>query len=225
MQLNRRAFVVGAPLALAGCASQIQQPQIAAPVLNIDPAYFQMYAAIDTEPYPIPAVDLTEIDPRFLRREVAYSTREQPGTIVVDPSECYAYLVLEGGRAMRYGVGVGKTEAFNFNGAATIGRKASWPRWTPTRSMVAREPERYGPVAGGLPGGIDNPLGARALYLYRDGRDTLYRLHGTNEPYSIGTMVSSGCVRFLNQDIIDLHARVPTGTRAVVLPARRSVVS
>ena len=107
----------------------------------------------------------------------------------------------------------------------TIARKAEWPRWTPTPAMIKREPQRYGPVAGGLPGGAGNPLGPRALYLYRDGRDTLYRLHGTTEPHTIGTMVSSGCVRFLNQDIIDLYGRVPVGTRAVVLTAGGSAAS
>ena len=130
-----------------------------------------------------------------------------------------------GGDAVRYGVGVGKTEAFNFNGAAIIGRKAEWPHWTPTAKMVAREPERYGPVAAGMQGGEDNPLGARALYLYRNGSDTFYRLHGTTEPYSIGTMVSSGCIRFLNQDIIDLYNRVPVGSRVIVRPARATAAA
>jgi lipoprotein-anchoring transpeptidase ErfK/SrfK len=101
-----------------------------------------------------------------------------------------------------------------------VARKAEWPRWTPTPDMIRREPARYARFAGGLAGGADNPLGPRALYLYRDGRDTLYRLHGTTEPWTIGTMVSSGCVRLLNQDIIDLYGRVPVGTRVVVLPAQ-----
>jgi lipoprotein-anchoring transpeptidase ErfK/SrfK len=178
-----------------------------------------MYAAVAGEPFEVPAVDLSQVDARFLRREVAYATREQPGTIVVDPGARYAYLVLERGRAIRYGVGVGKQEGFNFEGAATIARKAEWPHWTPTAAMIRREPERYGQYAAGLPGGPGNPLGPRALYLYRDGQDTLYRLHGTTEPWSIGTMVSSGCVRLLNQDIIDLYRRVPVGSKAVVLPA------
>jgi len=183
------------------------------------PQYLAMYGAVEDEPYPVPAVDLSEVNPDFLRREVAFNTREQPGTIVVDPNARYAYLVLPQGRALRYGVGVGKEEAFNFQGEAIIARKAEWPRWTPTPNMIRREPERYGPYAGGMSGGPNNPLGARALYLYRDGRDTFYRLHGTNEPASIGTMVSSGCVRLLNQDIIDLHRRVPVNTKVVVRPA------
>ena len=218
MAINRRIFVLGAPVTLAGCATQ-QQPDLTKLAPRIAPHYAAMYAAVDTEPFPVPAVDLTNVDARFLRREVAYSTNEQPGTIVVDPRKRHAYLVMEGERAIRYGVGVGKEEAFNFQGAATIGRKAEWPRWTPTPDMIRREPDRYAKYAGGLDGGAGNPLGPRALYLYRDGRDTLYRLHGTVEPWTIGTMVSSGCVRLLNQDIIDLYRRVPMGTKVIVLPA------
>lgn len=222
MAIDRRGFLLGAPFLLAGCATARRPaPAEAALPLASAPAhaasYEAIYAALDGEPYPVPAVDLSRIDPRFLRREVAYATREELGTIVVDVEARYAYLVREGGRALRYGVGVGREEGFNFRGAATIARKAEWPRWTPTPDMIRREPERYGKYAGGLPGGPGNPLGPRALYLYRGGRDTLYRLHGTVEPWTIGTMVSSGCIRLLNQDIIDLYRRVPAGTRAVVL--------
>lgn len=177
-----------------------------------------MYAALDGEPFPVPAVDTSEMDPRFLRKVVPYETRHLPGTVVVDLAQRHAYLVGENGRALRYGVGVGKEEALNFRGAALVGRKAQWPRWTPTPNMIRREPDRYGRFAGGLAGGPDNPLGPRALYLYRDGADTLYRLHGTVEPWTIGTMVSSGCVRLINQDVIDLYRRVPVGSRVVVLP-------
>lgn len=185
----------------------------------VDATHRAMYAALEGEPFPVPAVDLTELDPRFLRQIVVYPTEHLPGTVVVDPVQRYAYLVGENGRALRYGVGVGKQEAFNFRGAALVGRKAQWPRWTPTANMINREPDRYGRFAGGLPGGPENPLGPRALYLYRDGADTLYRLHGTIEPWTIGTMVSSGCVRLINQDIVDLYRRVPMGSRVVVLPA------
>ncbi|MDR6633834.1 lipoprotein-anchoring transpeptidase ErfK/SrfK [Phyllobacterium sp. 1468] len=183
-----------------------------------DPYYLTMYAAIDTEPFPVPAIDLTKVKPRFYRQQVAYQTNEKPGTIVVDPDEKFCYLVLENGKAMRYGVGVGKIEAFNFQGEGIIARKAEWPRWRPTPDMIARDPERYGPLKEGLPGGAGNPLGPRALYLYRENRDTYYRLHGTVEPWTIGTKVSSGCIRLLNQDIMDLYNRVPVGTKAVVLP-------
>ena len=223
MLLDRRLFMLGSSLALAGCVTD--RGAGVAGVPRIDQGYAAMYAAIDTEPFPIPAVDLSEIDPKFLRREVDYPTRQQPGTIVVDPDERHAYLVLENGRAMRYGVGVGKEEAFNFQGAAIIARKAEWPRWTPTPDMIRREPDRYAKYAGGLPGGEGNPLGPRALYLYRDGRDTLYRLHGTVEPWTIGTMVSSGCVRLINQDIIDLYRRVPVDAKVVVLPSGNAATS
>ena len=217
MTIDRRGFLLGLPLALAGCMGSQRMPLITMGE-PIDPYYVAMYAAIENEPFPVPAVDLRKVKSQFLRQEVAYSTYERPGTIVVDPGARYAYLVMEGGRAIRYGVGVGKEEAFNFQGMATIARKAEWPRWTPTQDMIARDPERYGPYAGGMAGGVDNPLGPRAMYLYKDGRDTLYRLHGTTEPWTIGTMVSSGCVRFLNQDIIDLYRRVPVGSTVLVLP-------
>jgi lipoprotein-anchoring transpeptidase ErfK/SrfK len=216
MALSRRNFLIGSPLVLAGCATQ-RQAKIAALTPQADPSYLAMYSSIDTEPFPVPAVDLKRVKPQFLRREVAYQTSEKPGTIVVDPVARYAHLVIENGRALRYGVGVGKQEAFNFQGEATIARKAEWPGWRPTPDMIARDPARYGPLKDGLPGGAGNPLGPRALYLYRNNQDTYYRLHGTVEPWIIGTMVSSGCVRLLNQDIMDLYRRVPVGTKVVVL--------
>ena len=199
--------------ALAACSSTrdvVQEPMI-------DPYYQRMYGAILGEQFPIAAMDLRRVDPRWWRQEVPYMTSERPGTIVIDTPQHFLYLVLEGGRALRYGIGVGKDESLVFRGTATIGRKAEWPRWTPTKSMIAREPERYGPYAGGMPGGPENPLGPRALYLYKNGADTLFRLHGTTEPYTIGTNVSSGCIRLMNQDIIDLYARVPVGSRVVVI--------
>ncbi|WAC28254.1 L,D-transpeptidase [Ancylobacter sp. SL191] len=225
MLIDRRLFLLAAPVALAGCTTtgSPRVSQMLPPAL--DPQYVRMYGAVTDEPFPIPAVDISQIDPRFLRQEVAYSSPYQPGTIVVDPNERFAYLVMANGRALRYGVGVGRQEGFNFRGEGIIARKAEWPRWTPTPDMIAREPERYGPYAGGLAGGPDNPLGPRALYLYKNGRDTYYRLHGTTEPLTIGTMVSSGCIRFINQDIIDLYRRVPTGSRVVVLPATGGAMS
>ncbi|MCZ4347483.1 L,D-transpeptidase [Devosia neptuniae] len=200
--------------ALTACASN-RTPVTREP--QIDPYYQAMYGANYTEKFPVEATDLRRVDPQFWRQEVAYVTSERPGTLVVDTPARFLYLVLEGGRALRYGIGVGKTEALVFRGTATIGRKAQWPRWTPTRSMIEREPDRYGPYAGGMEGGPENPLGPRALYLYKDGRDTLFRLHGTTEPYTIGTNVSSGCIRLMNQDIIDLYGRVPTGAKVVVI--------
>ncbi|HEV7259820.1 MAG TPA: L,D-transpeptidase [Bosea sp. (in: a-proteobacteria)] len=206
------------PLLLAACVSAQQQPYEVAHRAGpqISPEYLAMYGERPDEQFPLPETDLSEVDPRYLRREVAYPTREQPGTIVVDTDNRYLYLVRENGRAIRYGIGVGK-QGMSWRGRATVGRKAAWPRWTPTPAMIARDPEKNGPWAGGMAAGIDNPLGARALYLYQGDRDTLYRIHGTNEPWSIGKSVSSGCIRMFNQDIIDLHSRVPTGTNVVVL--------
>lgn len=215
MPISRRSVILGLSATLGGCASN-QSSSIDGTHLPFGLHYATMYSAIDTESHPVEAVDLTKINSDFLRREVSYRTPHQPGTIVVDPNDRYAYLVMERDRALRYGVGVGREAAFNFQGTATILRKAEWPRWTPTPDMIRREPERYARYAGGLEGGANNPLGARALYLYKDGHDTLYRLHGTNEPWTIGTTVSSGCVRLLNQDIIDLYRRVPIGTKVVV---------
>lgn len=201
------------PLALAACVPSSPPAQA---IRQIDPAYMAMYGARPDESHPLPATDISEVDPRFLRREVAYYGREEPGTVVVDTQSRYLYLVREGGRAIRYGIGVGK-EGLAWSGRATVGRKAEWPRWTPTPSMIKREPERNRPWASGMPGGLENPLGARALYLYNNGTDTMYRIHGTTEPWSIGQSVSSGCIRMFNQDVIDLYNRVPVGSPVVVL--------
>ncbi len=173
------------------------------------------YGARPEEKFPLPAVEASSIEDRNVRQLVDYSTREQPGTLVVDTKNRFVYLVQEGGKAMRYGVGVG-LEGLEFAGSANVGRKSEWPSWTPTPNMIAREPEKNKKWAGGMKGGLDNPLGARALYLYKNGKDTLFRIHGTNEPESIGHAVSSGCIRMLNQDIIDLYGRVPKGSRVVV---------
>lgn len=150
----------------------------------------------------------------FTRQTVNYSGGEAPGTIVVDTGSKHLYLVRSGGKAIRYGVGVGRA-GFGWSGAARIGRKAQWPRWTPPSSMIKRQPE-LAKWASGMPGGIDNPLGARALYLYRGGRDTLYRIHGTNEPWSIGRSMSSGCIRMLNEDVKHLYGLAKVGARVVV---------
>lgn len=174
------------------------------------------YAAVDTEKFPIPAVELKKLQARNMRQLVDYQTDQPPGTIVVDPHQRYLYLVQEGGKALRYGVGVGKA-GLEFTGTATVTYKRQWPRWTPTQDMIARDPDRYAKLAGGMEPGPTNPLGARALYLFKDGKDTLYRIHGTNEPWSIGKAVSSGCIRMINQDVIDLYSRIPDGSKVVVL--------
>lgn len=205
--------------ALAGCmAHEMSEPvSVAAP----HPSYVAMYRAHPDETFPIPATDVSGVNPIFLRREVEYRTAEQTGTIVIDTHERFLYLVLENGRALRYGIGVG-SDGMRWAGRAQVGRKAVWPRWTPTAAMVRRDPERNGPWAKGMPPGLDNPLGPRALYLFQNGRDTLYRIHGTNEPHTIGDAVSSGCIRMLNQDIIDLYRRVPIGATVVVRTAPSS---
>jgi len=211
------------PLATAACSTTGPAPTQAAvetaPVA--DSGYAAMYGTINDNGTVIPAIDVSKMNKRNLRQVVDYESDQPAGTIVVDPHARFLYLVMEGGKAMRYGVGVAKA-GLEYKGDAEIARKASWPNWTPTPNMIKRNPERYQKWAGGMEGGIRNPLGARALYLYRNGQDTLYRIHGTNEPWSIGKSVSSGCIRMLNQDIIDLHRRVPRGSRVVVLDASQS---
>ncbi|MDO9439712.1 MAG: L,D-transpeptidase [Beijerinckiaceae bacterium] len=164
----------------------------------------------------IARVPTFELDLAYERYEVDDPTGQPPGTILVDTSQKLLYFVLPNKRAIRYGVAVGG-EAFGWTGTATIARKAEWPSWMPPSDMLVRWPHLKPVVAaGGLKGGPDNPLGARALYLYDNGRDTLYRIHGTNEPETIGQGVSSGCIRMRNIDVIDLFNRVPVGTKVVV---------
>ena len=160
-------------------------------------------------------ISAVELDPAYLPQKVGRAG-QAPGTILVDTATRFLYLQEDEDSAWRYGIGVGRA-GLAFRGTATVGRKAKWPPWTPTKNMIRREPHKYARYAGGVPGGPGNPLGARALYLYRDGRDTLYRIHGTDEPGSIGRSVSNGCIRMLNDHVIDLYERVPVGTRVVVL--------
>jgi len=152
---------------------------------------------------------------KYQPRVVAFRGYKK-GILVVDPDRHFLYLTLGRGRARRYGVGVGKAGR-TFKGSATIARKAKWPSWTPTANMIKREPHKYAKYAGGVPGGPNNPLGSRALYLYRGKRDTYYRIHGTIQPSSIGRSVSNGCIRMLNEHVADLYDRVPIGTKVVVL--------
>ena len=168
--------------------------------------------AVQDGPHQLRKVNLELLDPEFRRQLVPYRTSEQPGTLVVDPQNHFLYSVRERGEAIRYGVGVGR-EGFGWRGQATVGRKAEWPDWHPPKEMRLRQPE----LPEMMPGGPQNPLGARALYLFEGTRDTLYRIHGTAEPWTIGTDVSSGCVRLLNEEIADLYLRTPIGTRVVVL--------
>ncbi|WP_313199546.1 L,D-transpeptidase [Rhizobium sp.] len=161
------------------------------------------------------AVTSYRLPAEYRRRRVPYDGGEAPGTIIVDTAERYLYHVEYGGRATRYGVAVGEA-GLSLKGRATVGRKAEWPSWTPTASMIQRKP-RLEQYAGGVEGGLHNPLGAAALYLYRDGEDTMYRLHGTNEPWSIGHAVSNGCVRLTNNDIVHLYSLTPLGTQVLII--------
>jgi lipoprotein-anchoring transpeptidase ErfK/SrfK len=207
-------MVAAAGLMLGGCVADRAGPT--AKVATFDQGTIDRYGPRPNEKFALPASDISRVRPQYLRREVAYSGNERPGTIVVDTQNRYLFLVMENGRAMRYGIGVGK-EGLSWGGVATIQRKAEWPRWTPTADMIARDPDRNAKWAGGMDGGLGNPLGPRAMYLYQNGRDTLYRIHGTTEPWTIGSAVSSGCIRLINQDVIDLYNRVPTGTTVIVL--------
>ncbi|WP_414642384.1 L,D-transpeptidase [Bradyrhizobium sp.] len=153
------------------------------------------------------------ISETYRRHIVDYQRNERPGTILVDTDARFLYFVLPGGKAIRYGVAVGE-EAMAFSGVATVGRMSEWPDWIPTPEIQAR----LGPYPSRVPGGAANPLGARALYLYQGNKDTLFRIHGTNQPEYIGQAISSGCIRMTNEDVIDLFDRVRVGTPVVVLP-------
>ncbi|MGF7007284.1 L,D-transpeptidase [Aminobacter sp. BE322] len=208
-------------------APAFPEPPVAPP-LSVDPAFgdpTMMYAAVNDNGYDIPGVPFKKIDRRYYRQIVADPTGEKPGTVVVDTSTHFLYLVLGDGEAIRYGVGLGRA-GFEWAGRGVIEWKQAWPRWFPPNEMIDRQPElepyRAKQVPGknewegGMQPGIRNPLGARALYIFQDGKDTLYRLHGSPEWASIGKSVSSGCVRLINQDVIDLFERVSDGTPIVV---------
>lgn len=214
--MRLRLMVPMLALALGGCAgSDNSFLWSLAPVSERDA---RAYAAVPGERFRIPATDLSKLPPKYRRQTVRYDGDYKPGTIVVDPGARYLYLVQDNGRAIRYGVEVGR-EGLEWSGTATIARRAEWPTWTPPAEMIARDP-KVAQFAGGMPGGPENPLGARALYLYQGGRDTLYRIHGGGAAGRIGEATSSGCVRLLDQDAIDLYRRVPNGAEVVVLPAR-----
>ncbi len=208
---------LGGLAALQGCATVGGQPPRVAIKPQPEPLYVTMYGPIPEEQFPIPAIDLKKVPTNFYRRVVSDPTGETPGTIVVDTANFYLYLVMEGGQAMRYGVGLGR-QGFTWSGDGVIQYKRMWPRWTPPDEMVARQPEleQYSIRNGGQPPGLNNPLGARSLYIFQNGEDTLYRIHGSPEYWTIGKAVSSGCVRMINQDIIDLYDRVPPKSRIVV---------
>lgn len=202
-----KSILTGAVLlssfALAGC------------VTTNPSAFSSNYSAVQDGGYAIPAVSKSKIPEKYRRQVVAYPTKENPGTIIVDTQNKYLYSVMGGGKATRYGIGVGRN-GFRWAGNAYVGTKAAWPHWTPPAPMLRRQPQLRKLPGGVMKPGLNNPLGARALYLYRGGRDTLYRLHGTPEWQTIGTNVSSGCIRLINQDVIDLYNRTKVGAKVIV---------
>jgi lipoprotein-anchoring transpeptidase ErfK/SrfK len=225
--LTRRALLIGsAASALSGCATintpvgqrvaeaQVEQPGSST---TVDSELVTRYAAFEDGGHLVPAIPYQQMDAKYYRQRVADPTGESAGTVVVDTPGRFLYLVEEGGTAMRYGVGIGR-QGFAWQGEGTIHWRQHWPRWKPPTEMIARQPEleRYSVANGGMDPGVMNPLGARALYIFKDRQDTLYRLHGSPEWQSIGKNVSSGCVRLVNHDIIDLYERVPYHARIVV---------
>ncbi|HAT87665.1 MAG TPA: hypothetical protein DCS30_18010 [Rhizobiales bacterium] len=219
ISLSRRSFLCGAmALGLAGCQSTRTAPLKTAKLSVPD-----MYQARPKERFPLPAIKPGDVPRKFWRKLVDDPTGERPGTLVVDTPHKYLYWVMEDGKAMRYGIGVGR-QGFSWAGRANIAWKRAWPTWTPPSEMIDRQPELE-KWRKGMPPGLGNPLGARALYIFQGGKDTLYRLHGTNEPRSIGKAVSSGCIRLLNQDIIDLYNRVPKNTPIVVIPDPKTKIA
>lgn len=218
--MSRRGFLAGASTLLAmtaaGCATTTQTTREQANLPPPIPAdVVMMYAALPQERFPVPAVDLRYLDPKYYRKRVPYQTTEKPGTVVVDTPNFYLYHVEEGGMAMRYGCGLGRA-GFEWAGRGHIAYSREWPVWTPPSEMIDRQPELE-KWRNGQPPGLDNPLGARALYIHEGNRDTIYRIHGTGETWTIGQAVSSGCVRLLHQDVIHLAENVKFGSPLVVL--------
>lgn len=233
--LSRRAMLSGmgamALLGMAGCGTTdtLDLPQLQIddtttgsvpirPAISVDKNITGpdvMYAALTDNGFQVPAVPYQKIKPEFRRQIVVDKTGEAPGTIVVHLQERMLYLVQPGGDAIRYGVGIGK-DGFRRSGRANIQYGKEWPVWTPPPEMVKRKPELV-KWQGGQPGGLTNPLGARALYIYQNGKDTGYRIHGSPEWWTIGQAMSSGCVRLINQDIIDLYNRVSKKNPVVVV--------
>jgi lipoprotein-anchoring transpeptidase ErfK/SrfK len=211
--LDRRSFLAGSAvslgaLGLAGCVTTDHMSLAEAE---------KLYGPVADKKFPIPAADISMVDPKYFRRTVDYETGEAPGTIIVDPANYFVYRIEGEGKATRYGANVGR-EGFLWSGEAYVGRKAEWPTWTPPREMIKRQPE-VAKYARGMPGGPENPLGARTLYLYQNGRYTLYTLYSTSDPETIGTNLTSGCTGLLTQDMIDLYDRTPVKTKVIVRPA------
>jgi len=210
--LSRRSFLLGSAglgaVGLAGCGTTDGMSLAEAQ---------KLYGPVPDARFPIPAADISKVDPKYYRRVVPYQTREAAGTIVVDPANYYVYRVEGDGTATRYGANVGR-DGFRWNGEAYIGRKAEWAVWTPPREMIRRQPETA-KWARGMPPGLDNPLGARTLYLYQNGAYTLYTIYASSDVESIGSGITSGCIGLLTQDMMHLYDRTPVRTKVIVLPA------
>ncbi|TKT82617.1 L,D-transpeptidase [Aquamicrobium sp. LC103] len=202
MKLKSLLIVAALATALAGCTTG---------GLNV---FTAEYGARKDAGYQLPAIPIYKVPRQYHRQVVKYRSDEAPGTIIVDTREKFLYYIMPEGKAMRYGIGVGR-EGFEWSGAARVAMKREWPTWTPPAEMIKRQPE-LAKWRGGQPGGLSNPLGARALYLFNKGGDTGYRLHGTPEWNSIGHAMSSGCIRLMNQDIIDLYERAEVGAKVIV---------
>jgi lipoprotein-anchoring transpeptidase ErfK/SrfK len=203
-------------LTISGLAFLWFAPAAAQPILpgqeETRPGYsYGVSTTTEDDSNPAPDDSVAASAPRT-SQEVSYPSTEAPGTIIVDTSSKHLYYIEPGGKAIQYGIGVGR-EGFSWSGVATVGSKQEWPKWFPPEAMLQRHPEL--PIE--MDGGLGNPLGARAMYLYQGKVDTQYRIHGTNEPDSIGQAVSSGCIRMMNSDVMDLYKRVPVGTKVIVL--------
>lgn len=210
------AFGVMLSLGLASCSTTATTSDETGSV-ETSQIFSDSYGKVTDSGYALPAIPITRLDTKFHRQIVSYQTSEQRGTIIVDTRNRFLYYVIGGGKAVRYGIGIGKA-GFAWKGEAYVAWKQEWPTWHPPAEMALRKPEVAKYVEKGQGPSILNPLGARALYLFDDkGRDTLFRIHGTPEWASIGTAASSGCIRMINQDVIDLYSRVRPGKNARVV--------
>ena len=213
-RLLSRLAPIAAIFLLAACGAK--------PPVVETPTEVSGYEGLQDGAFFIQPVDPNNLPEAMRRTEVAYAGPESPGTIVVDTHSRRLYYVMEGGRAMRYAIAVGR-QGLAFRGSGSIQRKEEWPAWTPTANMIRTFPDTYAQFRGGLPGGLENPLGARALYLYRGGRDTYFRIHGTVQDASIGRATSAGCIRLFNRDAIDLYERVNLGATVKVRSLEESI--
>ncbi|AMM87461.1 hypothetical protein AZF01_22790 (plasmid) [Martelella sp. AD-3] len=222
--MNRRQFICAAAgssvLALSGCTTATKTGQLDEKP-SPDPRLSNvrvMYGPMPDERFPLPAINIDKVPSKFWRRQVNFTSPYPVGTVIVNTKTYFLHLIQENGKAMRYGVGLGR-QGFEWSGEGVIQWKQAWPKWTPPEEMIARQPElaKWSASNGGMPPGLNNPLGARALYIFQNGVDTLYRIHGSPEYWTIGKSVSSGCVRMINQDVVDLYGRVTNGARLIVI--------